>query len=144
MNLGYHNLDCMEGMKEFPDKYFELAIVDVPYGLGMSGRAWHSYADETVIRNGRVRGEGLAKPIKYKISDWDNKVPSKEYFNELGRVSVNQIIFGGNYFDLGKTSCYIVWDKNNDGSNFADCELLWTSFKSAVRIFRYTWRGMLQ
>jgi site-specific DNA-methyltransferase (adenine-specific) len=83
-------------------------------------------------------------PKIYRSFD-DSQIPAKEYFEELKRVSVNQIIFGGNYFidHLHNTSCIIVWDKDNSG-NFADCELAWTSFKTATRIFRFRWNGMLQ
>ena len=75
----------------------------------------------------------------------DSTIPSADYFKELFRISENQIIFGGNYFieHLYNTPCFIVWDKDNSG-NFADAELAWTSFKTATRIFKYRWNGMLQ
>ena len=130
----YINCDCMQGMKEFPDKYFDLAIVDPPYGIGENGDKNHT------------RGK-LAKAKNYKaFSGNDIEPPSKEYFDELFRVSKNQIIWGANHF-ISKipydSSCWIVWDKDNTG-NFADCELAWTSFDSAVRKFKYRWNGMLQ
>ena len=128
-------MDCMQGMKEFPDKYFDLAIVDVPYGIGESG--------------GKNKSRGkLAKPNDYKdyIGN-DSKPPNKDYFVELFRVSKNQIIWGANHF-ISKmpfdSSCWIVWDKDNGDNDFADCELAWTSFDSAVRKFKYRWNGMLQ
>ena len=127
-------MDCMQGMKEFPDKYFDLAIVDPPYGIGENGDKNHT------------RGK-LAKAKNYKaFSGSDIEPPDKEYFDELFRVSKNQIIWGANHF-ISKipydSSCWIVWDKDNTG-DFADCELAWTSFDSAVRKFKYRWNGMLQ
>jgi site-specific DNA-methyltransferase (adenine-specific) len=123
--------DCLDLMKEIPDKSIDLVLTDPPYGI-----------KENNERN-LSRG-GLAKPRDYGHFDWDNKPPKKEVFNEIFRVSQNQIIFGGNYFSLPPTSCYIVWDKKNFGTDFADCELAWGSFNSAVRIFRYRWLGFLR
>ena len=124
-------MDCIEGMKQYPDKFFDLAVVDPPYGIGEDGKKNHS----------RIR---LATPKKYTPKNWDKKPPSKGYFNELTRVSKNQIIWGANHF-LGYTSpCWLVWDKDNGNSDFADCELAWTSFKTAVRKFKYRWAGMFQ
>ena len=87
----------------------------------------------------------LGKAKDYGSLDWDNQIPSKEYFNEMRRISKNQIIFGGNYFaeHLANSPCWIVWDKDNTG-DFADCELAWTSFKTAVRKFTHRWNGMIQ
>ena len=123
-------IDCMEFMKGIPDKYYELAIVDPPYGIGV---------------NGSVGGSNCGDVKVYKNKGWDSKPPKKEYFNELFRVSKNQIIWGGNYFlyALNETPCFIVWNKENSG-NFADCELAWTSFKTATRMFSFRWNGMLQ
>lgn len=134
LDFGYYNMDCMQGMKEFPDKYFDLAIIDVPYGIGENGDKNHTRSK-------------LAKAKDYKaFYGNDLKPPDKEYFDELFRVSKNQIIWGANHF-ISKipydSSCWIVWDKDNTG-DFADCELAWTSFDSAVRKFKYRWNGMLQ
>jgi site-specific DNA-methyltransferase (adenine-specific) len=128
------NIDCMIGMAKYPDKFFDLAIVDPPYGIGEDGRNNHT----------RTK---LAKAKDYRSnSRYDNNVPGPEYFSELRRVSKNQIIWGGNYFihELDSTPCFIVWDKNNGDNDFADCELAWTSFETAVRRFKHTWNGMLQ
>lgn len=135
IDFGYYNMDCMDGMKEFPDKYFDLAVVDPPYGIGESGEKNHT------------RGK-LAMAKDYKPFDgMDLKAPDKKYFDELFRVSKNQIIFGANHF-ISKipydSHCWIVWDKDNGETDFADCELAWTSYNSAVRKFRYRWNGMLQ
>ena len=127
-------MDCMQGMKEFPDKYFDLAIVDHPYGIGENGDKNHTRSK-------------LAKAKNYKaFSGNDIEPPDKEYFDELFRVSKNQIIWGANHFIhliSYDSSCWIVWDKDNTG-DFADCELAWTSFNTAVRKFKYRWNGMLQ
>lgn len=135
LDFGYYNMDCMQGMKEFPDKYFDLAIVDPPYGIGENGDKNHTR-------------EKLAKAKNYKaFSGNDIESPDKEYFDELFRVSKNQIIWGANHF-ISKipidSHCWIVWDKDNGENDFADCELAWTSFNSAVRRFKYRWQGMLQ
>ena len=135
LDFGYYNMDCMQGMKEFPDKYFDLAIVDPPYGIGENGDTNHTRSK-------------LTKAKDYKaFSGNDLKPPDKEYFDELFRVSKNQIIWGANHF-ISKipydSSCWIVWDKDNGDNDFADCELAWTSFDSAVRKFKYRWHGMLQ
>jgi site-specific DNA-methyltransferase (adenine-specific) len=130
----FENKNCMEGMKEYPDKYFDLAIVDPPYGIGEDGR------------NNHTRGK-LAKAKDYRsTSRYDNSIPDYTYFQELFRVSKNQIIWGGNYYIefLKNTPCVIVWDKDNGESDFADCELAWTSFETAVRRFKFRWSGMLQ
>jgi site-specific DNA-methyltransferase (adenine-specific) len=131
MNKAY-NMDCLEAMRSMKDNEFSLAITDPPYGINISS-------------NGKVGGEKCAKVSEYKNSEWDNNIPTAEYFSELLRVSQNQIIWGGNYMIeyLYNTPCFIVWDKENTG-NFADAELAWTSFDSPVRIFKYMWNGMLQ
>jgi len=126
-----HNIDCLPYMKQCSDKQFDLAIVDPPYGIGMDG--------------GLIGGDNLGMATRYEKKEWDIVIPQKEYFQELQRISRNQIIWGGNYFieNLKNSSCWIVWDKDNSG-NFADAELAWTSFKTAVRIYQFRWNGMLQ
>ena len=116
-----HNVDCLPFMKQCKDKQFDLAIVDPPYGIGMDG-------------NNNWSGS------KHEVKDWDNDAPSKEYFNELMRISKNQIVWGANHFISRMpydSKCWIVWDKQNDGFSFADGEMAWTSFDTAVRFFRY-------
>lgn len=129
------NEDCMEVMARYPDKYFELAIVDPPYGIGEDGS------------NNKSRSK-LAKSKNYKpFYGNDKEAPPSIYFTELKRISVNQIVWGANHFieNINKnSSCWIVWGKNNGNNDFADCELAWTSFKSAVRKLKFTWNGMLQ
>jgi site-specific DNA-methyltransferase (adenine-specific) len=129
------NEDCMEGMARYPDKYFDLAIVDPPYGIGEDGGKNHSRC-------------GATKPTMYTAKNWDSSVPKKKYFDELLRVSKNTIIWGANHFieniPHSNSSCWIVWDKQNGNNDFADCELAWTNYKSAVRKFEFRWAGMFQ
>ena len=125
-----YNEDCMSGMERYPDKHFDLAIVDPPYGIKQDGHR----------ENNRSK---LAKSKKYHKALWNMSAPDASFFEELFRVSKNQIIFGANHF-ISKipidSSCWIVWDKNNSG-HFADCELAWSSFPTAVRKFTYTWNS---
>lgn len=126
--------DNMAAMREKPDKFWDLAIVDPPYGIGESGQTNKSRSK-------------LAKSKDYGNKSWDNESPGPEYFNELFRISKNQIVFGANHF-ISKmpynSSCWIVWDKVNGENDFADCELAWTSFTSAVRMVRFMWHGFMQ
>lgn len=138
--IEYCNEDCMAGMARYPDKYFDLAIVDPPYGIGVGTMAY---------TNGvKAVGNALAKRRDYrKNNKWD-VAPPKKYFEDLIRVSKNQIIWGGNYFAemLPASKSFIVWDKrcNDSMSNdFADCEYAWCS-KGVARMFRFLWNGMLQ
>lgn len=127
------NADCLDILRELPDKSIDLVLTDPPYGIGEA--------------KGKNKNRGLlARPKDYGVKEWDNEIPKKEIFDEIFRVSKNQIIFGGNYFIeyLKNSSCWLVWDKNNYGTDFADCELAWTNFKSAVRKYLWTWNGMLQ
>jgi len=127
-----HNEDCLTFMKQVPSNYFDLVLTDPPYGIDMDG--------------GNIGGNNLGKAKDYAKKDWDKKPPTKEHFDELIRISKHQIIFGANHFvDLipYRSSCWIVWDKDNSG-NFADSELAWTNFKTAVRNYKFRWNGMLQ
>lgn len=126
--------DCVQGLKRYPDKFFDLAIVDPPYGIDINNQS-------------QGKGGGVARKIDYTKKDWDKTAPDKAYFDELMRVSKNQIIWGANHF-ISKcpidSSCWVVWDKDNGKTDFADCELAWTSFKTSVRRFKWTWAGMRQ
>ena len=111
------NEDNMQLMARYEDNHFDLAIVDPPYGIDInkSGRLGH------------YGGKG---------KKWDNETPNKEYFKELQRVSKNQIIWGGNYFDLPPTRCFLIWDKQQpEGVSFASCEYSWTSFDKSAKTF---------
>jgi site-specific DNA-methyltransferase (adenine-specific) len=128
-----HNVDCMDFMRAQPDNAFDLAIVDPPYGIKEDGHR----------ENNRSK---LAVSTGFHKALWDQPVPTMEYFAELQRVSKNQIIWGGNHLAelIGRSSpCWLVWDKHTTGG-FADCELAYTSFKTAVRKFDYPWNGMIQ
>lgn len=132
-------MDCMQGMKEFPDKYFNLAIVDPPFGRKEhGGRSRSKYVRQ---KNG---SKIFVKDGQYGNRNWDNEPPSEDYFNELMRVSKNQIIFGCNYFDYPLTGGRVIWDKCNDGSDQSDAEIAYCSTNDRVDIFRYMWRGMFQ
>ena len=122
------NCDCMEYMATLPDKYFDLAIVDPPYGISIN------------MNMGRKKGEAK-KHIEKK---WDDLPPPNTYFNELQRISKNQIIWGGNYFALPLTKSWIFWDKEvPDGVSFADGELAWTSFDKTLVKAKIQYSGAL-
>ena len=127
-----YNEDCLPAMRKMKDKQFDLALVDPPYGI-------------LQIAHRTIGASKLAKTREYNMV-WDKDPVSKDVLDELRRVSKEQIVFGANHFISRlpiDSSCWVVWDKDNSG-NFADCELAWTSFKTAVRIFKYRWNGMLQ
>ncbi len=133
MRSEVHLIDCMEFMRSCKDKQFDLAVVDPPYGIGASKGIWGS--------------SNKGKITDYGKKQWDKTPPNYAYFEQLIRVSKNQIIFGANHFieniPDANSSCWIIWDKENTG-DFADCELAWTSFYTAVRKFKFRWNGMLQ
>jgi site-specific DNA-methyltransferase (adenine-specific) len=120
LQSGFYNMDCMDGMAQFPDKYFELAIVDPPYGLERfkhGGSVINKYGDE----NG----------------EWNNTKPTKEYFDELFRVSQCQIIWGANNFQLPPTEYFVIWDKLNPVDfSFAMCEMAWTNCRKPAKIYQ--------
>ena len=131
MVIEYFNEDCMEGMKRYKDKHFDLAIVDPPYGIG---------ADKAQNNGGEKWGYK-----KYKDTDWDTSIPEKGYWDELFRISKNQIVWGGNYMTefLPPRMGWIVWDKGQRDFSLADGELAWTSFNKALRIFEMSRGEML-
>lgn len=116
-NIKLYNADCMDIMKQYPDKYFDLAVVDPQYGINIE-------TSGTYFK-------------QFKTKGWDNEIPNEVYFNELKRVSKNQIIWGGNYFldYLQNTKCLLIWDKMiGEGMSFADAEIAWTSLNKPTRI----------
>lgn len=117
------NEDNMELMARYENKYFDLAIVDPPYGIG---------ADKAQNAGGEKWGYK-----KYKETNWDESIPKKHYWKELFRVSKNQIVWGGNYMTefLPPKMCWLLWDKGQRDFSLADGELAWTSFNKALRIF---------
>lgn len=125
LDFGFYNMDCIQGMKEFPDKYFDLAIVDPPYGINLNNNI------------GRRKGD---KPSNYPKTYWDKEIPKQEYFDELFRVSKKQIVWGGNYFPLPPNKCFIVWRKPQISENvsFSMLEYAWTNLEGTSK----EWIGM--
>lgn len=143
IDFGFYNMDCMEGMALFPDKFFDLAIVDPVYGDVTGG----GYTTAKWDKTSHHIGTGLANQKAYHRGIWNQEKTPPEYFKELFRVSKNQVIWGGNFFveSLPSSQGWIVWDKQlPEGLSFSDCELAFTSFNVGLRIFRYMWNGMLQ
>jgi site-specific DNA-methyltransferase (adenine-specific) len=127
--------DCVKALKRYADNHFDLAIVDPPYGIG-----------ESLKKRENTTSDKWKAPTKkiHNPKDWDKSAPDKSYFDELIRVSKNQIVWGANHFISRlpyDSSCWLVWDKKNGESDFADCELAWTSFDKAVRKFEWLWNG---
>lgn len=125
-NVAY-NVDCMEFMKSVPDKYFDLAVVDPPYGIGIDGQT-----ERYDVKNPKHSRKGHTK------KDWDKSIPSKEYFDELFRVSKDQIIWGGNYFVEHLREGHkgwVIWDKGQRDLTMSDCEIAYSSFEVPTRIF---------
>ena len=142
---GFYNADCMEAMRHFPDKFFDLAVVDPPYGISAdrfsNGTGYKDHNGLSTAKRLRLNnGAGKLKGRVLNQSDcsWDTKPPGKEYFDELRRVSRNQIIWGGNYFDLPPTRGIIVWDKIQPWENFSQVEMAWSSFSTPAALFRYS------
>ncbi len=122
-DINLYNMDCMDAMKSMQDNQYELAIVDPPYGMPKNSTHGRGKLKNRIIN-------------KENIRRWDI-APSKEYFNELFRVSKNQIIWGGNYFDLLPTRGFVVWDKLQPFPNFSRCEYAWMSFQCPSKMFYF-------
>ena len=123
MTINLYLGDSLEAMRQMPDKFYDLAIVDPPYGL-----------------KNRTNGHGSSPRHslnKFKFHDWDNEIPSPEYFSQLERVSKNRIIWGGNYFPLPPTRCVICWDKVQPWQNFSQWEMAWTSYDKPAKLYKY-------
>lgn len=131
-----HNIDCLEFMKTVPDKYFDLVLTDPPYGINAAAKG--------SVGGGSFRG----KAKDFGAKDWDSYIPNKEVFQEIKRISKNQIIFGGNYFieHLENTRCMITWYKheNMPDRTFANCEHAWTSFDNNSHVYSFLWDGFIQ
>lgn len=129
------HIDCMEAMREIPDGFFDLLIADPPYGHNIN---YYKRPQD------RYKGQAARKRDYPDDISW-NQLLGPEYFAEFFRVSKNQLIFGANYFSdiLPVSPGWVVWDKENTG-NWADCELIWTSYPGAVRKIRWRWNGMIQ
>ena len=129
------NEDNMLLMARYPDNYFDLAIVDPPYGIGESNKQRKNTPSK--------KWKSAKNDIQYIKKEWDSNIPDIKYFNELKRVSKNQIIWGGNYMTnyLEPKMGWIFWDKKTGESDFSDGELAWTSFDKALRKFEWLWSG---
>ena len=132
------NADCLDILKQLPDKCIDLVLTDPPYGIKM--------AKNTNIVSSNAKSGFYSKEL-HSLKDWDNQRPTKEYFEEIVRVSKNQVIFGGNYFAdyLNPTRGWIFWDKKEhptQGKNFADGELAYTSFDKNLKKYTYGWIGL--
>lgn len=126
MSSEIYNIDCMELMARYPDKHFDLAVVDPPYGININ------------VSIGRRKGD--KKSNYHKFAGNDTSIPNEEYFEELFRVSKNQIIWGGNYMTeyLSPTPCWLLWDKGfSEDVTFAQFEMAWTSFNSSAKKYDY-------
>jgi len=129
-------MDCIEGMKQYEDNHFDLAVVDPPYGINIAN-------SESYGSNGGSDGRWeRADKKQYEKKEWDKSIPDSKYFEELKRVSRHQIIWGWNYFVSHINNCpsYIVWDKQSSG-NYSECESAWCSHIGVNRVFRWLWNG---
>ena len=133
-SLDLRHADCMDMMREFPDGYFDLAIVDPPYGIGEAGGEMHS--ERSLNAAGKLKN----RVLNTGNTKWD-VAPLPEYFEELRRASKHQIIWGGNYFPLPPTRCVISWDKEQPWPNFSAWEMAWTSFNKPAKLFRWNNQG---
>lgn len=122
-----YNMDCMEYMKSIPDKFFDLAVVDPPYGLDKKSTHGRGKLKDRCLNRGNIQ-------------KWDIR-PDQDYFDELFRVSKHQIIWGGNYFPLPPTRCFVCWDKQQVWENFSQCEIAWTSFDKPAKLITIANRG---
>ena len=131
------NADCMDILKQLPDKCIDLVLTDPPYGIGFG----------TFNRTNKLKNGQRVKANKYKNSDLDSAIPDIEIFNEMRRVSKNQVIWGGNYFpELWKDGgrCFLFWKKNNPCKNFGAGELAWTSFDENCKCYDYNYYGNIE
>lgn len=143
--INLYHTDCMDFMADVPDKYYELAIVDPPYGIGQlkqsnpKGYSGKKSLNERLQKNRLNIGSGKLKDrvLNQSNCEWDNNIPSSDFFEELFRISKNQIIWGGNYFNLPPTRGIIVWDKVQPWENFSQVEMAWTSFDYPAKLFKY-------
>lgn len=129
-NITIYHGDCVEILPQLEPVY--AVVTDPPYGIGESSS------------KAQRRGSKKVPPTNFGEFDWDKEPPPKAVFDMLRALSKHQVFFGGNYFDLPPTNCYLVWDKDNGTTDFADCELAWTNLKKAVRLIKYKWQGYCQ
>jgi len=133
-NITIYHGDCREILPGMPQ--VDLVLTDPPYGIGETEKKAMSRVSKT--------GKSLSKPRKYFNDSWDLAPIDNNLIQSIIAQSKKSVVFGGNYYDLPPTSCWLIWDKLNGGSDFADCELAWTNLKQAVRIKKHLWNGMLR
>lgn len=146
LDFGFYNMDCMDGMKEFPDGFFDLAIVDPPYGTGGKEFASETRFGERFSKYNRQQDKKIKHGCghwKYADVEWD-VAPDETYFDELFRISRNQIIWGGNYFNLPACRCFLIWYKTTIPENFSMsmAEYAWTSFNDNAKVFSFKSSGI--
>jgi DNA modification methylase len=124
-----YNADCREVLPELGR--FDLLLTDPPYGIGEA-------------RNNNQSRSCIAASKDYGMSSWDDSPVDVDTLRQLQEIAEWQAIFGGNYYPMPPSSCWLVWDKDNGANDFADCELAWTNFPKAVRLLKHKWQGMLQ
>ena len=130
--------DCMDLLKQTPDKYYSLALVDPPYGINAPKMAaTHCQRKAGSKRLNAGSGKLKNRVLNNSNCEWDNAIPTDDYFKELFRISKNQIIWGGNYFPLPPSRCILCWDKCQPWENFSQIEIAWTSFDSPAQIFKF-------
>ena len=134
-----YNMDCMEALKQTPDKYYDLCICDPPYGIGQHGGTCRSKFVKQ--KNG---SKIFCADGGYEKKDWDNFPPDVDYFIELERVSKNRIIWGINYLPILLNGGRIVWDKIKDDSDYSKAEIAYCSMHESIQMVRYMWNGMMQ
>jgi site-specific DNA-methyltransferase (adenine-specific) len=134
-----YNCDCREIIHSIKA---DLLLTDPPYGIGEAAGKNKSRGKKVGFKGSK--SNAVAYVRDYGDEDWDDAPPSNWIFECLRENNKHQIIFGGNYFNMPPSRCWLVWDKNNYGTDFADCELAWTNLDKAVRLFKWTWNGMLQ
>jgi len=150
-NINIYNIDNMKFMKAVKDNYYDLAIIDTPYGIGedgskTKGRTFRKDGTARISRDKRTGRESVIYK-EYKKGNWDSEYPDQTYFDELFRVSKKQIIWGSNYINFeqkNESSGRIIWDKVNFDNDFSDCEIAWTNIFKSVRQLEFMWNGMLQ
>lgn len=137
--INYYNIDNIEFMRSIPDKYYDISIADPP-----QGKKEHGGINRSHYVKQKNDSKLFVKDGNYKKKFWDNKPASKEYFNELFRISKEIIIWGEQYYGIYFGKGRIIWDKCNSTNDQYDCEIAYTSLNDRVTLFRYMWSGMMQ
>jgi DNA modification methylase len=137
-------LYCADSRELLPLLKCDLLLTDPPYGLGVGGKRWNGGKGRKKTYTGFLQGQAPIQTTDFGVYEWDNATPPAWMFQLMMEQTTHQIIFGGNYFSLPPSQCWLIWDKMNGATSYADCELIWTSFKKSVRKFEHRWNGFLQ